>query len=251
MITNKLRARVKVLCSSLMLLALLMARSSNGRAQAGVDSQSANAEPAKPEESRLNAGLNRTRLALANAAQRVRAPETTSSVTSGLSVRSGLPETLGSRGMMTGPAGAPATPVLAGAVHSKFSGRRDPFGAPPPPSAGTGGMRRARARLPGKQGLVISQLRLEGIVREQRAQMADAPGGVDPSQGPPDGMIAVVTNSTNIAYFLHENDALYDGRVKRIGASSVDFEEEYLDAEGRVKTRAVVRQLGAALEGAR
>ena len=249
MAMNRFSARVKVLSGSFTLLALLVAWSSSGRAQAGLETRATKAEPAKPEESGLKAGLNRTRLALATAAERVRAPETSSSGTSGRSVRSGLSETVGSRSMTTSPPGAPATPVVARAP--KFGGRRDPFGAPPPPSAGTGGMRLGRARLPGKQGLVISQLRLEGIVREQRSQMSDAPDGADPADGPADEVIAVVTNSSNIAYFLHENDSLYDGRVKRIGASSVYFEEEYLDAEGRVKTRAVVRQLGASSEGAR
>ena len=148
---------------------------------------------------------------------------------------------------MAGRSGAPATPVVAGALHSKLGGRRDPFRLPSPPAAGTGGAWQRGAPLPGKRGLVIAQLRLEGIVRQRAPAGTGSPAGTDA----PGGTIAVVTNSTGIGYFLRENDELYDGRVRRIGADSVDFEEHYLDSDGRIKTRFVVRQLGAGSEGAR
>lgn len=90
--------------------------------------------------------------------------------------------------------------------------------------------------VPGKHGLVISQLRLEGTVRAGAGQ-ADGDGS---------GMIAVVTNASGVAYFLHDGDVLYDGRVTRISQDSVWFAEEYLDAEGRMKARQVVKRLGAA-----
>src|SRR6266568_8922840 len=69
-----------------------------------------------------------------------------------------------------------------------FANRRDPFRIPPPPSpvSATG----LSGPLPaGPNGLIISQLVLEGIVR------MDATGQ----------MIAVVTNNTHRAYFLREN----------------------------------------------
>lgn len=241
MTIKRLCARVIVVSSGFVFLALLIAWSSNGRAQSGLESKSTSAEPAKPEDAGLKAALNRTRLALAGAAERVRAPETPPSETSGQSLRSGLPEALGSRTMMAGPPGAPAMPVVAGAPHSKLDGRRDPFRLPSPPAAGTDGMGLRRAPLPGKRGLIIAQLRLQGIVRQQSPVGTDRPEGA----GPSGGAIAVVTNSTGIAYFLRENDELYDGRVARIGASSVDFEEHYLDSDGRITTRVVVRPLSA------
>ena len=48
---------------------------------------------------------------------------------------------------------------------------------------------------PGKAGLQVSTLRLDGIVRA------------------PNGMIAVVSNPQSRTYFLREGDQLYDGRV--------------------------------------
>jgi type II secretory pathway component PulC len=78
--------------------------------------------------------------------------------------------------------------------------------------------------------LVISQLVLEGIVRQDTTNK----------------MIAVVTNYTKRAYFLRENDALYNGVVSKITPDSVYFKENYLDPDGRVSAREVVKRLGAA-----
>ncbi len=85
------------------------------------------------------------------------------------------------------------------------------------------------ARLPpGKAGLVIGQLTLQGIVRGLE--------GV---------WIAVVDNNTNRAYFLYEGDELYNGVVTRITADSITLEERSTDSIGRVRTRDVVKRLGA------
>jgi hypothetical protein len=59
-------------------------------------------------------------------------------------------------------------------------------------------------------------------------------------------MIAVVTNATNRAYFLHENDAVFNGVVTRISPDAIYFKENTLDANGRLATREVVRRLGQA-----
>lgn len=114
-----------------------------------------------------------------------------------------------------------------------FSGaRRDPFklpeitvskGAPVLDSAGG-------VLPPGVRGLVISQIRLQGVVREQAANK----------------MIAVVTNETRRAYFLSENESVYNGVVSKITPDAVYFAENVLDTHGRVTTHEVVKRLGSA-----
>ena len=79
----------------------------------------------------------------------------------------------------------------------------------------------------GTRCLVIGQLQLEGIVRVGSK------------------MIAVLANPAHRAYFLHENEPLYNGTLTRITPDAVYFTEEYHDASGKVATREVVRQLAA------
>ena len=83
---------------------------------------------------------------------------------------------------------------------------------------------------PGVRGLLISQLRLEGVVRQQTANK----------------MIAVVTNETRRAYFLHESDSVYNGVVSKITPDAIYFKENVLDGNGRVTTREVMKRLGSA-----
>jgi len=83
---------------------------------------------------------------------------------------------------------------------------------------------------PGVRGLLISQLRLEGVVRQQTANK----------------MIAVVTNETRRAYFLHESDSVYNGVVSKITPDAIYFKENVLDPNGRVTTREVMKRLGSA-----
>jgi hypothetical protein len=80
-------------------------------------------------------------------------------------------------------------------------------------------------RLPGKAGLVISQLRLDGVVRYV------------------DGMIAVVTNPQSRTYFLREGDQLYDGRVAKISMDGVTFHEVGKDAFGKPVDREVSKRM--------
>jgi Tfp pilus assembly protein PilP len=75
--------------------------------------------------------------------------------------------------------------------------------------------------------LIISQLTLEGIVRMETNNT----------------MIAVVANPANRAYFLRQNDEVYNGAVTKITSDSVTFTEKYRDAEGRESTREVVKRL--------
>lgn len=61
----------------------------------------------------------------------------------------------------------------------------------------------------------------------------------------PTGKIALVVNSQNRAYFLHENDPVFNGQVVRITRDSVVFRERHRDPLGRTLTRDVVKRLGA------
>jgi Tfp pilus assembly protein PilP len=78
---------------------------------------------------------------------------------------------------------------------------------------------------PGKAGLQVGTLRLDGIVRS------------------PNGMIAVVTNPQSRTYFLREGDQLYDGKVDKIGMDNVSFHELGKDAFGKPVERQVNKRL--------
>jgi len=121
------------------------------------------------------------------------------------------------------------------ASSSLGAGKRDPFKMPEFGTGKEGAGSVANAAAPGvlpaaERGLVISQLMLEGVVREQTENK----------------MIAVVTNETKRAYFLHENQSVYNGVVSKITPDAVYFTENVLDANGRVTTREVVKRLGSA-----
>ena len=78
---------------------------------------------------------------------------------------------------------------------------------------------------PGKAGLQVSTLQLEGIVKSVN------------------GMIAVVANPQQRTYFLREGDQLYDGKVDKISMESVTFHEEAKDAFGKPVEREVNKRL--------
>lgn len=103
------------------------------------------------------------------------------------------------------------------------SGRRDPFES-------LVARQQAQANAgknlpPGKAGLQVSTLRLDGIVKA------------------PNGMIAVVTNPQARTYFLREGDQLYDGRVEKIAMDGVSFHEIGKDAFGKPVERQVNKRI--------
>jgi hypothetical protein len=129
----------------------------------------------------------------------------------------------------------PAPPKPAAATASlaeTTAGKRDPFKLPP--AAGNKlleGVPGPTGPLPpGNRGLIISQLRLEGVVHQEASNK----------------MLAVVTNETKRAYFLTENDAVYNGVVSKITPDAVYFKENVLDQNGRVSAREVIKRLGSA-----
>ena len=80
---------------------------------------------------------------------------------------------------------------------------------------------------PGKAGLQVGTLRLDGVVRA------------------PNGMIAVVSNPQSRTYFLREGDQLYDGRVEKIAMDGVSFHEIGKDAFGKPVERQVNKRIYA------
>jgi hypothetical protein len=102
--------------------------------------------------------------------------------------------------------------------------RRDPFESL---IGGTRGGGPKEPLPPGKAGLQVSTLRLDGVVRA------------------PNGMIAVVSNPQARTYFLREGDQLYDGRVEKIAMDGVSFHEIGKDAFGKPVERQVNKRIYA------
>jgi len=75
---------------------------------------------------------------------------------------------------------------------------------------------------------MIGQLRLEGIVQERGSHL----------------MIALVTGGSNLAYFLRENDRLYDGMVSRIDPDALYLRRNVSGSNGGAKGGEVVLRLG-------
>ncbi len=80
---------------------------------------------------------------------------------------------------------------------------------------------------PGRAGLVVSTLSIDGVVKA------------------PSGMIAVVSNPQHRVYFLREGDKLYDGSVDHITLEAVSFHEIGKDAFGKSVEREVTKRLYA------
>jgi hypothetical protein len=79
----------------------------------------------------------------------------------------------------------------------------------------------------GKKCLVVDQVALKGIVRSQN------------------GMIAVIVNAANKAYFMRENDPVYNGFVVKITPDSIVFRETTTDRFGKSGTREIVKKVNA------
>lgn len=78
----------------------------------------------------------------------------------------------------------------------------------------------------GKRCLFIPDLELKGIAKD------------------PDGqMMAVVVSNTHRAYFLRENDQVFNGSVQKITSDSVIFREFAIDHLGRETAHEVVKKL--------
>jgi hypothetical protein len=103
---------------------------------------------------------------------------------------------------------------------SMAGGRRDPF-VSPVVNHSMGGSGCST----GKRCLAVDQIALTGIVK---------------SDG---GMIAVVINAMNKAYFLRENDPVFNGYVVKITGDSIVFKETMQDKLGKSFTREVTKKI--------
>jgi hypothetical protein len=104
-------------------------------------------------------------------------------------------------------------------TKSSANGRRDPFISPVVSRAGGSGCST------GKKCLEIGTINLRGVVRAEN------------------GFIAVVSNSMNKAYFLRENDPVFNGYVMKITGDSIVFQETLQDRMGKTFTREVVKKI--------
>ena len=78
---------------------------------------------------------------------------------------------------------------------------------------------------PGKAGLQVATLRIDGIVRGAS------------------GVIAIVSNPQQRVYFLREGDKLYDGTVAHITLEAISFQEFGKDAFGKPVEHQVTKRL--------
>ncbi len=99
-----------------------------------------------------------------------------------------------------------------------MSGKRDPFFSPVVQQNGSGCST-------GKKCLEIGAINVRGVVKSDT------------------GFIAVVTNNLNKAYFLRENDPVFNGYVVKITGDSVVFQETIQDKLGKTFTREVVKRI--------
>ena len=115
--------------------------------------------------------------------------------------------------------GAPSEePVVPDGKYAA-NGRRDPFISPVVSHAGGSNCNT------GKKCLEIGAINLRGVVRAES------------------GYIAVVSNGLNKAYFLRENDPVFNGYVMKITGDSIVFQETLQDRLGKTFTREVVKKI--------
>jgi Tfp pilus assembly protein PilP len=100
-----------------------------------------------------------------------------------------------------------------------MNGKRDPFFSPVVQQAGGSGCST------GKKCLEIGHINVRGVVKSDT------------------GFIAVVTNDLNKAYFLRENDPVFNGYVVRITGDSVVFQETVQDKLGKPFTREITKRI--------
>jgi len=117
--------------------------------------------------------------------------------------------------------GAAPGPKAAKPEEKKYSmtGKRDPFVSPVVSRQGGSGCST------GKKCLDIDQIAVRGVVKSDN------------------GMIAVVTNGLNKAYFLRENDPVFNGYVLKITVDSVVFKQNFQDRLGKPFTKDVVKRI--------
>jgi hypothetical protein len=119
------------------------------------------------------------------------------------------------------PTAADGTSPDDATASSKYNanGKRDPFLSPVVAHAG------GPSCATGKKCLEIGAINLRGVVHAES------------------GFIAVVSNSLNKAYFLRENDPVFNGYVVKITGDSIIFQETLQDRLGKSFTREVTKKI--------
>ena len=123
------------------------------------------------------------------------------------------------KAVATPSADASKAPKQPEAKKWAMTGKRDPFFSPVVQQPSGSGCST------GKKCLEIRQINLRGVVKSET------------------GFIAVVTNSLNKAYFLRENDPVFNGYVVKITGDAVVFLETVQDKLGKPLTREVVKRI--------
>jgi hypothetical protein len=119
---------------------------------------------------------------------------------------------------------APAAANASADAPKPSVSKRDPFVPLVSDKKEGGSMERLP---PGKAGLVITSVRVDGTVQSQ------------------EGMIAVLSNADQHVYFVREGDQLYDGNVDKIGLDGVTFRQNSKDAFGKPVERVVTKRIYA------
>ncbi len=102
------------------------------------------------------------------------------------------------------------------------AGRRDPFVSL---AEGVQQSKQRRERPPGLPGMLIDELRLEGIVQT------------------PQGTIAFVQGRDKLSYILRAGTKLYDGEVEKVLPDKVVFKQQVNDPKALKPYREVVRRI--------
>jgi Tfp pilus assembly protein PilP len=173
-------------------------------------------------------GLNSTPVAIAKADAKIPGAKAPAAKAVAVPVKADVKQQPGKTlvAAKASPAAAAAPVKVAEAPkHSKpeekkwaMTGNRDPFFSPVVQQHGSG-------CATGKKCLEIGAINLRGVVKSDT------------------GFIAVVTNNLNKAYFLRENDPVFNGYVVKITGDSVVFQETILDKLGKSFTREIVKRI--------
>jgi Tfp pilus assembly protein PilP len=115
----------------------------------------------------------------------------------------------------------PAEPKKEETKKINLTGQRDPFVSP----VVNRSMMGSGCNTGGKRCLAIDQINLKGVVKSDT------------------GMIAVVVNALDKAYFLHENDPVFNGYVVKITGDSIIFKETFQDKLGKSFTKEVTKKI--------
>jgi hypothetical protein len=102
--------------------------------------------------------------------------------------------------------------------------RRDPFTSPIRVASPTGPIQPPCST--GKRCLSVAELTVQGTAKDTDGKM-----------------MAIVASSTHRAYFLRENDQVFNGSVQKITGDSVIFRESITDNLGRQSTHEVVKKI--------